>query len=336
MIKIAAFTSSADDPASRFRIRQYARPLAAHDISLREHYPPIHKGKFKRLPWFGALLRLPEILAARSCDLTWFGREMVGLHRTLERFAPGAKLFDVDDAIWLQSRNSFSESIAALCDGVIAGNQFLAAHYEKHGARRVWVVPTSLDTDRWRPPRNERQTQQPWTIGWSGIWSNLHYLYAIEEPLAEFLTAHKETRLDVICDRRPSFRCIPADAWRYVPWSQANEVRAIQDVDVGLMPLDDTPWARGKCAFKMLLSLAVERTVVVSPVGVNREVLERGCIGLSATTMNEWYEALRILYHDRELARRMGVAGRRIVTEHYSVAANTPVLVNIFREVLGL
>lgn len=332
MINVAAFTSGKNDPASRFRIRQFTAPLAALGICVNEHYPLIHKSKLKRFPPLGVLMRLPELLASRSSDITWFGRELVGEHATLERFAPGKKLFDVDDAIWLQSANHFSEDIVSRCDGVIAGNGFLADYYRRHGAKQIWIVPTSVNTEHWFPPGKRTEQQRPWTVGWSGIWSNLKYLYAIEEPLAEFLTTHARTQLRVISDRKPAWKKIPDEVWHYTPWSRANEVGTLQELDVSLMPLEDTDWARGKCAFKMLLSLAVGCPVVVSPVGVNQEVLEKGRVGFAATSSADWYQALHRLYDDRGLATQMGREGRKVVEEYYSVSRSAGLLANIFRE----
>ncbi|MEJ7712383.1 MAG: hypothetical protein WKF84_21640 [Pyrinomonadaceae bacterium] len=94
----------------------------------------------------------------------------------------------------------------------------------------------------------------------------MKYVYAVEEPLADFLAERPDSELLIVCDRPPSFKRIPSQSWRYVPWSPANEVDLVREMDVGLMPLADTEWERGKCAFKMLSYMAVGRPVVVSPV----------------------------------------------------------------------
>jgi glycosyltransferase involved in cell wall biosynthesis len=104
-------------------------------------------------------------------------------------------------------------------------------------------------------------------------------------------------------------------------------------MDVGLMPLPDTDWTRGKCAFKMISYMAVGLPVVVSPVGVNSEILRLGQVGLAAATSDEWYDALSALFADRSLAHAMGAEGRRVVSEHYSVTRNVSRLAEIFREV---
>jgi hypothetical protein len=332
MIKVKALTSSKDDPSTRFRVRQFIRPLRELGIEVSEHYPIISKYRTEPLPLLTMLTRLPGLVASRFGDITWFGRELVSGRSTLEKFAGKKRLFDVDDAIWLVYPNAFSEEIALSCDGVIAGNDFLAEHYRERGAR-VWVVPTSVDTEIWRPAAKKEKTV--WTIGWTGTWSNLKYLYAVEEPLADFLVQHKESRLLIVCDRRPQFERIPPASWQFVRWSPETEVGPVQGMDAGLMPLADTEWTRGKCAFKMLSYMAAGVPVVASPFGVNEEIFQKARVGFPATTQDDWYAALCKLYKDREAAINMGLEGRRIVEEFYSVKRSAKMLARIFAEVAG-
>lgn len=334
MIKVTALTSGKHAPASRFRVRQFIAPLRERGVRVSEFHPPWSKYTMASVVPLGVMGRLPGLVNARQSDITWFERELIPGRFTLERYAGRRRLFDVDDAIWLLSETRFSERIAELCDGVIAGNQYIADHYREHGARRTWVVPTSIDTDVWRP-RDHVSEHERWTVGWIGSQSNLPYLYEIEEPLAEFLNGHGDAQLLIVCDRVPAFKKIGERAFRFERWSPETEVRLVQEMDVGLMPLPLTEWTRGKCAFKMISYMAVGRPVIVSPVGVNREVLEQASVGLGADTVDEWYDALRALYEDRELGRKMGVAGRTLVEERYSVNSNVVALARIFKEVAG-
>jgi glycosyltransferase involved in cell wall biosynthesis len=330
MIKVTALTASRIDPSSRFRVRQFIRALGSLGIVVTEYAPIINRYKIEPLPWLAMATRIPGLLASRFSDVTWLGRELVSGRYSLENWAGKKRLFDVDDAIWLSYDADFSERIVKHCNGVIAGNRFLAEHYEKLGAR-VWIVPTSVDTDIWKP-RNEI-TRNKWTVGWIGSFANLHFLYAIEEALADFLAAHSGAQLLVVCDREPLFRKIPVDSWVYKPWSIGSEVELVQQMDAGLMPLDDSETARGKCGFKMLSYMSAGLPVIVSPVGVNQEILDRDQVGIAASSANEWYEALENLSRNHQLGQQMGAAGRRVVEQHYSVIANAPKLANIFREV---
>lgn len=337
MINVTALTSGKNIPSSRFRVRQFIEPLSHLGIQVSEYplwlkkYTP---GSFAPLRCVGeaskTLARLPGLLASRYSDITWIERELVPRRATLEHYAGTKRVFDVDDAIWLTADSDFSEEIALQSHGVIAGNQFLAEHYRRAGAK-VWVVPTSIDTMRWQPlPKRERDS---WVVGWIGSSSNLSSLYSIEEALADFLAQHSGTMLLIVCDRKPSFKKIHPAAWHFEPWSAAGEVPLVQSMDVGLMPLPDTEWARGKCAFKMISYMAVGAPVVVTPIGVNKELLQRANVGLAAVTQNQWYEALHLLFSDGERAASLGQAGRELVEAAYSIDKTASVLAEIFTEV---
>jgi glycosyltransferase involved in cell wall biosynthesis len=332
MIKVTALTSGRRVPSSRFRVRQFIEPLGRLGVSVAEHHPPLGKYALKRVAPLAALARLPGVLAAQGGDVVWLERELLAGRHTLERFAGARRLFDVDDAIWLLNDTGFSEEIAAGSFGVIAGNEFIAEHYRRH-CERVWVVPTSVDTRVWRPPAEKKRAH--WTVGWIGTSSNLPHLYALEEPLADFLSRRGDCRLLIVCDREPRLNKIPVRSRRFVRWSEETEVCLVQEMDVGLMPLPDTVWARGKCALKMLLYMAVGIPVVTSPVGVGEGLIRRADVGIAAAEERDWDEALRLLFDRRELARAMGLAGRRLVEEEYSVEKNAFTLADIFREAAG-
>ena len=334
MIKVTALTGSKHDPSSRFRIRQFIRPLRAHGVNAAEYWPLISRYKIEPLPWLVAGMRVPGLLASRISNVTWLGRELISGQFSFENLAGRKRVFDVDDAIWMPYRSNlgmdFSAEIVEHCSGVIAGNRYLAEHYEKLGAK-VWLVPTSVDTDAWKPAPETKGGK--WTIGWTGSWANLKFLDAIEEPLADFLGRHSDSRLLIVCDRPPSFKKLPPGSWEFVPWSMENEVSLVQQMDVGLMPLEDSEWALGKCGFKMLSYMAVGLPVVVSPVGVNAEILARGELGFAARSNGDWYEALEHLYETQEAGAQMGSTGRQVVEEYYSVRTNIVKLADIFREV---
>ncbi|MGI9166230.1 MAG: glycosyltransferase [Pyrinomonadaceae bacterium] len=332
MIRVTALTLGKDDPSSRFRVRQFIAPLYQLGVDVTESYLPVFPNKVARLVPLGIVARLPGVMAARRTDITWLRRELVTGRATLERWSGPKRLFDVDDAIWLAFKRPYTERIVSHCDGVIAGNRFLADHFEKLGAR-VWVVPTSVNTEVWKPAPQTKN--QDWTIGWIGTWSNIKYLRTVEEPLADFLAQHKGSRFLLVCDRKPRLR-IPADRWQFLKWSQEREVDLVRKMDVGLMPLDDSDWARGKCAFKMLSYMAVGIPVIVSPVGVNQEILQEESVGLSAVSAGAWYEALHQLFTKSEMAAEMGKRGRQVVENKYSVRRSAVKLAQIFQDVTAL
>jgi len=330
MIKVTALTGSKHDPSSRFRIRQFIEPLRALGIGVSEYWPVISRYKLEPLPWLVTAMRFPGLVAAHFSDLVWLGRELISGRSSFEHLAGKKRIFDVDDAIWLPYAKDFSAQIVERCEGVIAGNSFLARHYESQGAK-VWLVPTSVDTDLWRPADQEESGQ--WTIGWSGSWANLKFLYSIEEALADFLSEHADSRLLIVSDRRPALPKLPGAQWEFVAWSMKNEVRLVQQMNLGLMPLEDSEFARGKCGFKMLSYMAAGLPVVVSPVGVNEEILACGDLGLAARSSTDWYVAIKQLYEDRERGRQLGAIGRKVVESSYSVKTNVSKLAAIFQHV---
>jgi glycosyltransferase involved in cell wall biosynthesis len=149
-------------------------------------------------------------------------------------------------------------------------------------------------------------------------------------PLREIARRHEGFRLIVVADREPS---IPGVEIEYRRWSLETEISCFDGIGVGVMPLDDTPWARGKCAFKAIQYMALGVPCVVSPVGANRELVTHGENGLLAGNADEWVDALDALLSSQELARRLGAEGRRTVLGSYSLEVVSRRLVKLLRAV---
>jgi glycosyltransferase involved in cell wall biosynthesis len=227
----------------------------------------------------------------------------------------GRAVFDVDDAIWLHQRYRAADRLARWAGFVICGNSYLAEHFGQFA--RTTVIPTAVDVARFCPgATGEAKTP---TIVWSGSSRGLAYVHAIEPALARVLRARGEARLRIVCDAEPHFSGLPGDRVEFVRWSPDVEVAALQSAHLGIMPMPDDPWTRGKCSFKMLTYMACGLPVVVSPFGMNAEVLANGAIGLGAKTLDEWADALITLLDDVDHARAAGVVAREVVVRGYSV-----------------
>jgi glycosyltransferase involved in cell wall biosynthesis len=338
MIKVAAFTAGWHTSSARFRVRQYIEALQAYGIKLEEFparlgaFPP--KSKFIRSFWaVGSLSsRLPSIRRSYRFDVTLFQREMLSTFLTLEPFTKKPRVLDVDDAIWLNRKSSFAHRLAAISDSVICGNTFLAEYFSQWNSR-VTVLPTAVDTDRFVPavakPAGNRLT-----IGWSGAQSGFADLQVVEEALRVILRKYPGARLRVIADEPPRLD-LPAGQIEFVPWSPEAEVQAIQTLDVGLMPLRDTLWSRGKCSYKMLLYMSCAVPVIVSPVGMNTEILKMGDIGACASTTDDWVAALEQALGNPQLAAATGKNGREVVRQNFSIGAIAPRLAAELRRVAG-
>jgi hypothetical protein len=305
--KLLFLTSGRDTPSTRFRVRQYYPMLkeraVVHESPCR---PPKDLTRFDfrfggaplgLILFTGKLVsRLTAIARGPLHDLVYLERELlVSLAPRLEKLAiklaPRA-IFDFDDALYLRH----PKAIAAICaraTRVIAGNETLAAFARQH-TDRVSVVPTPVETDRFTPGTRDGKT-----VVWTGSAENLKYLDAIRPRI--------KAPLRVVCNRKPPFDC------EFVPWSPATEVEALRTAAVGIMPLPDDDWTRGKCGFKLLQYMACGLPVVASPVGVNAEI-----VGDAGVVTEDW---------ERGIERALGMDGaaaRARVEERYSVRAVFP------------
>ena len=209
---------------------------------------------------------------------------------------------------------------------VITGSHYLF-DWARREQENVYLVPTALDLDRYPNSPQARKGRTHFIIGWIGTETTVAHLHAIGSVLEAFCRENS-AKLLVIGPRRESVRMKFADV---VPWSQATEVERLQEIDVGIMPLPDTNWARGKCSLKLLQYMGCWKPVVASAVGENINVVEDGNNGFLARTPEDWTSALTRLIRDSIMRERMGVAARRTVEDKYSLAANVHLLVNILR-----
>lgn len=329
MLKVAAYTAGYEVPSARFRVRQYIPNLLRLGVELQEmparfgSYPPVNRAL--RPAWACATLaeRFRAARGSRGSDVTLLQREMLSTFATMERFTKAPRVLDVDDAIWLLRDGRTAVALARLSDMVICGNLFIADFFSKH-APQVAILPTPVDTDRFQPVLQKPQCETR-VVCWSGTSSGFPFLQAIEPALATVLKSHPARRLRIISDRPPVLRTIAPERTEFVHWSEDSEVEALRSADVAIMPLPDTAWARGKCSFKMLCYMSCGLPVVVSPVGMNKEVLAQGGGSMAARTTSEWVEALNFcLTMARDQAATLGAASRKLVEREYSLRTLSP------------
>lgn len=209
---------------------------------------------------------------------------------------------------------------------VVVGSEYLGERARQAGARRVEHVPTVIDLSRYQVAT--AAAGGPYTIGWIGSPLTAHFLLLVREALAEVCKS-LSARVSLVGAGGLSLDAVPIDARA---WSEATEVADLQRFDVGIMPLSDGPWERGKCGYKLIQYMACGRPVVASPVGANSQIVEHGVNGLLANTSADWVAALRAL-RDPALRARMGAAGRAKVEQGYSVQVTAPRLAALLRSV---
>jgi len=282
-------------------------------------------------------------LKSRHYDLVLVHRELfpLGLKVFLRRLRKtGARIvYDYDDAMFLPQRQSRGilgklenpnsvKEIMAMSNLVVAGNDYLAAYARQYN-RNVRVLATTVDTERYRP-RTSSQQADHCTIGWIGSHTTVKYLNSLRS-IFEILAKVHPFELKVV--GASSFTTVNGLFIRQQGWSLEREVSDFQSCDIGVYPLWDDDWSKGKCGFKAIQFMAVGVPVVASDVGVNKEIIQDGVNGFLAASEQEWSDKLLLLIKDPELRREIGLAGRKTVEERYSLDVNAPKLLRAFQDV---
>lgn len=335
-LNVTALTKGLTTPSARFRVRQLINSLETEQILINElpawvsryHDRPTWQWPFLASGTF--LKRIPDVMQSHQSEVTLLQRELFSTLVTLEPFLKKPIVFDVDDAIFLRRGGKAAARLAQLAEHVVCGNAFIADYFSQYN-ENITIIPTAVDVHRYTII--EEQAPFELTIGWIGTSSNFPYLYAIESALVAICQQRPSVRIKIIADRAPAFSDPLRAFVDFVPWSMQTEVRDIQSFTVGLMPLDDGEWERGKCSFKMLQYMACGIPVIVSPVGMNCDVLALGEMGFAATTDQEWLEGVLSLLDEPAAARQMGKVGREIVESQFSVEKIAQMLADVFRQV---
>lgn len=343
-------------PSQRFRLEQWSIPLLARGIAL--HFRPFADQRLMAL--LHQRGRMAEKLAVGAWSFIRAAAFLSGLrrfdavviHRTASLFGPAVLervvaalrrpvIFDFDDAIYLLHTTPANRGIGwlkfpgkttTLCriaERVIVANRGLADYARRYN-QNVCVIPSSVDTERYQPAPAPAAPSTPLRLGWTGSSTSLAYLEMFT-PVLRLLRERLAFELIVHSDRQPSLQEIPF-VWR--PWSPETEVEELARFDIGVMPMPDDAWARGKSAMKALLYMAMGIPAVCSDVGTNRDVIRHGENGLLVTSPQSWVETIESLAGDPGLRRRIGREGRRTVEERYSKQVCAARFAEVVREVV--
>ena len=324
-----------DQPSFRYRMMSLVSALEAAGWTVQlERYP---SGRYGVRTWERRdLLRRSDVVVLHQIKLS--GAEA----RLFAAYAP-RRIFDFDDAIYVRKPRHLGEpaddswwrrqKFAATCrrvDVVAAGNDVLAAAAAAAHARRIVILPTALDASVYRATTATQD--DPPTIAWVGNPENLPYLEILRPALARLTARHPTLRLRVICSEFPDWQEVRIEAVR---WSPAVEIAALAGSHIGVMPLTDDEWARGKCAFKLLQYMAASLPCVASPVGANTEAVIEGRTGYYARNADEWEQALERLICSAELRARLGAAGRAHVESRYAVQGYRARYIELFESLVS-
>ncbi len=350
MIRVLGLSLYGPQAAShRVRLSQFQPGLAVTGIDLQ--IQSLLDNAYLQRSFKGRRPSLRGLLAA-------YGRRLQALHQAnrfdlaivyaeLLPFLPGwlerqltqiPFLYDCDDAFFLKYRSgrlrllqplfgAKADRLMAAAVAVTVGNTWLSAHARRFN-NNVTVLPSVVDTNQFLPlpPLPVGRSVKPFTVGWIGSPSTAPYLKLLVQPLQQ-LACERTVRLLVVGGPAPAIAGVEVIAQ---PWSLEQEVPLIQQFDVGVMPLPDTPWTRGKCAYKLIQCMACGIPVVASRVGANVDAVPPEC-GFLAESTEQWLEALRRLLADTNLRQQMGSAARLWVEQRYSLRCALPVFSGVIK-----
>ncbi len=333
-VRLSQFQSGLSEVGIKLEIKSLL-----NNYYLKQKYSGSKPSLFRILQAF--LARVSTLRNAKDFDLAIIYGELFPLMPACieKRLLLLPYLFDFDDAFYLKYISGklgiFKpllgrkfESVMSNAAAITAGNQHLAS-YARQFNKNVIVLPSVVDTNNYRPALKVQS--ECFTVGWIGSPTTAPYLEALVEPLM-LLSKEKLVRFVVMGGKAPK---VPGVEVVELPWSLDEEVSLIQSFDVGVMPLPDSPWARGKCAYKLLQCMACGVPVVASPVGANVDAVPSTC-GILVSTPNEWLEAFRVLANDPDQCNRMGNAARVWVVQNYSLDVALPILSKAINEIHAL
>lgn len=340
--------------SSRYRSLQYFPRLERENINC--SYEPLFSNEYLEtfyetgerpfmLVLRSYIRRLWNLLRVHEYDIIIIEKELLPYTPALfERLLARLQtpyIVDYDDAIFHNYDLSDNPIIRRLlgrkidvvmrgADAVVVGNEYLASRAKEAGASRIEIIPTVIDFEKYShaPPTEEH----PFTIGWIGSPTTAQYIEKIAPALRK-ICEKRDTRVVLVGSGAIELPGVPV---KIREWSEETEIDDIASFDVGIMPLTDTPWERGKCGFKLIQYMACGKPVVASPVGVNAEIVEDGYNGFHAESEAEWIESLGRLADDIELAIQMGERGRQIVENQYNLAATTVHWRDIIKNTVGM
>lgn len=341
-------------PSQRFRFEQYFRVLSLEKISYREQsflthsnwrlfYKQAHTGAKVLALLRGFFQRTIILPQALRYDYIFIHREAAPIGPPVFEFILAKILrkkiiYDFDDAIWMTDKTSegriekmirWRGKVKLICRWsykVSCGNEYLR-NYAAQFNPQSFLIPTTIDTEKGHSISFKKENPpRKIVIGWTGSHSTLKYLQRVERDLQELEEKYPEVEIHVIADKEPRLNL---KRLVFRPWSQQTEVTDLAVFDIGLMPLPDDEWSKGKCGFKALQYMSMEVATVASPVGVNPLIIQHGVNGFLVKE-GEWLGVLSQLIENKALRIELGKEGRKTVENRFSVKAVKGTFVNLF------
>lgn len=341
-------------PGQRFRFEQYLDYLSANDFNItfssllseKDYSLYYRKGNyFKKavLVLKSVLKRYKQLKSASKYDVIFIFREgfLLGSPYFERQFAKKSKvIFDYDDAIWITSavsrnnkwlwflkNSNKTRQIIEVSKIVFAGNNYLA-NYAKQFNKNVIIVPTTIDTNKYLPAYDA--TKARICIGWSGSFSTIAHFTTCLPALKIIKKKYGDKIYFKVIGSKDYYNA--ELSIRGLPWRKETEIKDLQEIDIGIMPLPDDEWSKGKCGLKGLQYMALEIPTIMSPVGVNTEIINDGENGFLAFDTDDWVKKLSLLIDSNVLREKIGRKGRETVISRFSVTANKNLYLQYFKE----
>ena len=339
-------------PSQRFRFEQYFSSLSSfYNIKQKTFWSEkAWDTLFLKSKYFLKFYFLIVALTKRSLLLFSINKfEIIFIHREVAHIGPPIFewiikfilkkkiIYDFDDAIWhlnYSDKNKIARffkspwKVKYICkwaDKIITGNEYLA-NYAKLYNKNVIVIPTTIDTNYHKSIKINTDNM---TIGWTGTLTTLKHL-SIIIPVIRRLEKQYDFDFLVISNENPK---LDLDSFKFSKWDKDTEIQDLSSIDIGVMPLYNEQWEKGKCGFKGLQYMSLEIPTIMSPVGVNTEIIDDGINGLIVKTEDDWYAKLSLLINNKKLRQTLGKAGRKTVEARYSVNANKQKYLEVFNSV---
>ncbi len=281
----------------------------------------------------GFFRRILDSFYIVQCDFIFIFRECAPLGPPIFEFIY-AKIFkkrliyDFDDAIWLSddslgnpliSKLKCPSKVPLICKWsykISCGNAYLAEYAMKLNSN-VYIIPTVVDTEKRHRFVKEHTEKQPIIIGWTGSHSTIKYLNLIE-PVIQVLEKTNNIQFLVIADKNPALSLL---SFKFLKWRETTEIEDLMQIDIGVMPLNDSPWEWGKCGFKAIQYMSLGVPAIVSPIGVNKEIVDDKINGFICSTQEEWKDSLLELINNAVLRKKMGFLAREKIIRRFSVSS---------------
>jgi len=340
--------------SNRFRVEQYIPYLEGLGISCA--VKPFVSSRFYRILYLKGhfaqkifhfilctISRAADTIRAMRYDVIFIHREFypVGppIMERLFKLCGKKVVFDFDDAIFLLAAsepNLFMErfnrygkvpEVISIASQVIAGNSYLA-DFALNYNENIYVIPTPVDVKKYKPATKNENSENI-VIGWIGSKTTSCFLEILRDVFRELLDKYSNLTIRIIGGSFNNEACKRIEC---IPWELDNEVKMLQGFDIGIMPMPDTRWTRGKCAFKAILYMSVGIPCISSSVGMNSEVVKDGINGFLANDAKEWKDKLSMLIESSKLRKEIGKAGRETIVARYSTEVNFPRFLEVIKK----